>query len=415
MKARFLVNARPSTLGSGFLDDARAGGYLFPPDAASRPVVEALRATRRFVLSDNGAFELIGQLTRDVGRPPDLAALGRRAAGSAVMQQLPEQMAVRPQAVIGPENLTVAVWLRAGADEATLRGRRSAIRRRNEQVAQRAAELASRLPGVRVLGVASAHDHDSAADAGRAFAAAGLRDAAMGFGAFMADDSWAADVKVGGRTRPLPRALPTRYVRTAAIAAGFFATWGSVGRHFHFLGLGAPVMLPLVVLAGRDVELLTFDATSPIKDAVDGTWYVEKPAALKVRTWRVAERVLRGGATWDCPCPFCRRFLAVRPLDLSRARAVQGDAPVTVADLAPAGRLSEPLSLFAVGRRPSEEARMGHNHWVLGRLTAELSTTDSSRLAAVVQRRVGAYVDHAGAAPYSDAVRLGHQLVTRTL
>ena len=85
-------------------------------------------------------------------------------------------------------------------------------------------------------------------NAGRAFGSAGLRSAAMGFGAFMADNSFSNRIVIQGRAHSLPRPLPMRYLRTALVARGFWDGWKvtrSAPRRFHFLGLGAPIMIPL--------------------------------------------------------------------------------------------------------------------------------------------------------------------------
>jgi hypothetical protein len=153
---------------------------------------------------------------------------GAKGVDSTSQQRL--QLSVRPNAIIGAEDVTLAAWLRAGVDEALLRDQRSRVRRFNEDVAERGVALQRRLRPVRVLTVASAHDYDTARDAGVAFARAGIRSAAIGFGAFMADDSWSDQVKVAGHIRSLGRRLPMRYLRTALVARGFFDGWAAARR-----------------------------------------------------------------------------------------------------------------------------------------------------------------------------------------
>ena len=428
MTFAFLVNARSLTITDAFFRASRAGGYLFPPDRPTAAVVAALSThRRRFVLADNGAFNEIGRLARTASAitGPDrwdqiLDALRTAADGIDSVAQLTVQLSVAPDAIIGAEDITLAVWLRAGVDEARLRVRRREVARRNVRVASRGAALQQQLAPAEVLTVASAHDYDTANDAGRAFAEAGIRGAAIGFGAFMADDRWAATAKVAGRSRSLGRSLPFRYPRTALVSRGFFDGWNQTGlpapERFHFLGLGAPIMLPIAALPAMACAAVSFDATSPIKDAVEGTLSVTRPAALKVRTWKVAEAIARGDRTgWSCPCRFCKTFTAAHPFHLDAIRSARSASarPFVSADLRPGASLGSAAPLFRIGTdvlaREAEQARIGHNHWVLGTLTRRL-TKRAHDLESIVEISVRQYEANAGAPHYAAAVRLAYEI-----
>ena len=114
-------------------------------------------------------------------------------------------------------------------------------------------------PGCDYLPVASAQDYDSAYDAGREFAAAGLTAAALGFGAFMNDDTTTRQIKIRGRTRRVDPAMPTRYLGTALVARGFWDGWhaerNDAPERFHFLGLGAPIMIAITTCAATPPQL----------------------------------------------------------------------------------------------------------------------------------------------------------------
>ena len=425
MKCAFLVNARSSTISHAFYQASLAGGYLFPPDRPTARVVAALAQTRAFVLSDNGAFDEVGRLAMRASaisgrdRWARVMKLVRDGAASIDSNsQLPVQLSVKPNAVIGAEDVTLATWLRSGVREQILRGQRRTIRALNERVAERGVRLQQQLAPSQVLTVASAHDYDTARDAGIAFARAGIHSAAMGFGAFMADDSWSDAVKVGGHVRSLPRSLPMRYLRTALVARGFFDGW-TTGRlpagRFHFLGLGAPIMLPIASLPAIHSGAISFDATSPIKDAVEGTLYVSRPAALKVRSWKVAESMGRGESAWSCPCGFCREFTAINPFDLAAIqRLATSGRPIKSTDLVGPTRLASAAPLFRMGggalARAAEQARIGHNHWVLGRLTRNISLN-----ARDLEQWTGNYVElyetNAGALHFAESVRLAFEIV----
>ncbi|MET8909549.1 hypothetical protein [Micromonospora sp. NPDC004551] len=422
----FLVNARPSTLSREFLNGMYAGGILFPPDRAAAATVAALAGPlrRRFVLADNGAYDTIGKIAASLPPSADNAARVKavRTAAGAVdpNSQLAEQLAVRPDAVIGPEDITLACWLRAGVGETDLVQRRSELRRRNRSVARRGLTMQAAHPELTVYTVPSAHDYDSAFDAGQALGDTGVRAVAMGFGAFMADDSWTTRIKYGGRWLPLPQALPMRYLRTALVVRGFFDGWAAGGSaapdRFHFLGLGAPVMLPLSAYAARSVRSVTYDATSPIKDAAQGTLYVSEPAKLKVRTWNVLERmVLDPAHRWNCPCQFCRAFCLNHPFDEARIQMLASRSrPLTAADLRVGRVAAQAVPLFAVGPGPlgraAEQARAGHNHWTVGLTLRRLSAAVDLRAAAAAD--VAAYVANAGAAHFGQSVAMAWDLVS---
>ncbi len=355
----FVVNLRTETAGDAFRDALAPWGYLLPGNA-SRSVREAARRLAGEgveVIADNGYFDDIARvagrhaeaadglhrqvdeherrLGRDVRRgeldPPlrdayrTLAASVRQEAAAVTADRngtLPAQQEAGPTRLIGAEDITMAAWLALDIEPAYLEARRDMYRGLNRSVARRCArEIAALAPAERrgYYGVASALDHNTALDAGREFAEAGLDRVAMGFGAYMADDHFSDHVVVGRRRLDLPGRLPMRYLRTALVARGFWGGYRAVtGRPplaFHFLGLGAPIVLGLVALCAYGTPLLTFDATSPVKDAAEGTLYVSKPAPLKIRT-RAARAAagLRRAPRMGLPVPLLRAVRRVAPV-----------------------------------------------------------------------------------------------------
>ena len=222
----------------------------------------------------------------------------------------------------------MASWLSLNIERAYTNTSRRNYRAINHKVANRAAMLLRDIPLAlrhRYYPVASAVSFNTAVDAGREFAKAGIRNISMGFGAYMADNNFIDHIIVGRRRLDLGSNLPARYIRTVAVAKGFWQGYEELGKppiRFHFLGLGAPIMLPLIALNSHRTPELSFDATSPIKDATrGGTLYVEKPAPLKVRIRKVAYRIAKNeDAMWDCPCPFCVEFIKQHPFNYQLGR-----------------------------------------------------------------------------------------------
>jgi hypothetical protein len=145
-------------------------------------------------------------------------------------------------------------------------------------------------------------------------------------------------------------------------------------------------MMALATLAARNTPLLTFDATSPIQDAAQGFVYVSKPAYLKIRTWRAAQRLASDASErWRCPCGFCRAFTATYPFDYDAGVAwFAGRTKVEPKDLLASARLGSAhplLSTAATGDRGRavEYARVGHNHWALEQITDGLRDSSRSR------------------------------------
>ena len=325
-KSYFLYNLRPQTCNPQVTKHLKPAGYLLAPSDATRTtraLAQQVRATKQRFMVDNGNFSLIGQVGKQfakqaaslwlkvtaletkLGRSAraadikgalrtayrKLAADVQRAAqrlqgdGKARYQA---QMALNPRTLIGAEDITIAAWLSLNIEPACVATPRETYAALNRAVTRRAATQQAQLPAALASAyypVASALSYNTAFDAGAAFAKAGLEKLSLGFGAFMADDNWTDYLEIGKRTIQFPERYPSRYLRTAAVARGLWDGYahavGRAPRAFHFLGLGAPIMIPLVTLAAWDTPELTFDATSPIKDALQGgTLYVSKPAYL---------------------------------------------------------------------------------------------------------------------------------------
>jgi hypothetical protein len=414
-------------------------GYLVPPDyltKASREFVTKLRRTP--VLVDNGKFDEVNLISTRLaseaagvhtGRAsrPQLDALLRRVESETSLvtgMSLDEQLSLGPTGVVGAEIPTASVLLRLHLDSYVDGAARARLGRSNATVARAAAldvsshtELSS--GAVTYYPVASAFDHDSAVAAGRAFAREDLSAVAMGFGAYMADDAFTDEERINGRTVKFPVGLPRRYLRTQLVALGFWQGWlevrDSPPAHFHFLGLGAPIMLALTALATQSTEHLSFDATSPIKDAVAGTIYLDRPAPLKSRTRSLVRRILDSdNYHWDCPCPFCKAFLqehAFDPAGASAWRARNPNRELTAADLAATSPLGKSMLLFSEPkggtlRKDVDRARIGHNHWILQRLCRSIERAQSSgTLRELVTSQAENYAIAAESSRYSRAVQ----------
>lgn len=466
---RFVVNLRTDTISPEYINLLPPWGYLLAPGNASaqlRQQAQILTADGYKLFADNGNFTHINDLVQQYrdeaavlrtqikeeetqlgrrARSGDLSSILRRdctqlakRVRQSVKQlaqtgdlEIADQITLLPSHLIGVEDITLATWLALNLEPSYLNYDRSHYRRWNSSVARRARKRLKSLNGLpaeNYYPVASALSYNTAYDAGRVFAQNGLQRASMGFGAYMADDDYIDHYVLGRRHIPLPVLMPHRYLRTCLAALGFWDGYrqeaGSPPDAFHFLGLGAPIMIGLVALVAWDTPLLTFDATSPIRDAVEGTLYTSKPSYLKVRTRRFAYRLASSsGREWMCPCPFCQAFTAVHPFDYAAGTNwFQSTMPIRVTrnDLSPGGGLYDAYPLLSEPRRGSLRtevnfARMGHNHWVLQDIVASLQASSDSRanLVAYLEDIVSRYEETTNSNRFAAAVRFAFKIAVQ--
>jgi len=428
----FLPNLRTDTIDPAFRRYIGMTGYLVPPQTASTRIAATAaklpKIERRLV--DNGNFILIKriskrfantasklysmvehhqkQLKRSVGKnelsPKQFQAFQHlaedittsvRKTRSLTADSLRRQLSLSPTHLVGYEDITLAIFISLNMEEEYLDYPTRYYEGINRTVAREALAVQAMLSLAlkqAYYPVASAMSYDSAFLAGRIFAQYGIKRVAMGFGAYMADDNYRNVLYVRGQRIMLPQMMPNRYVRTAIVALGFWdgyrAHAGGVPTSFHFLGLGAPIMLPIVALCAYGTRDLSFDATSPILDAGEGFFYSDEPAYLKLRARKIAFALASGKQkSWNCPCGFCKQFIAKHPLNYEEAHkwfVLRKHSVVNASDLQPGGDLYTSLPLFSEPknttlRKAVTFARMGHNHWVLERIVYRLRDTGGSR------------------------------------
>ncbi|GGS10281.1 hypothetical protein GCM10010169_63830 [Micromonospora fulviviridis] len=464
-KFAFLPNLHETTSDANFRTALGPAGFLLSPAYATGPkraLAGQLAAFGLEVLADNGNFTLMatafdrhsarvqttldaitnriglpltdldpGALTSDEAEQLEKLATDLRTEVLGLLptpeERLASQLRMSATDVIGAEDPTMALWMRADLEPNLLPFTRTYYRSLNHRVCQEAIREIATIPNAlqgRYYTVLSANSYDTACDAGREAANAGVENIAVGFGAYMADRNYVGRVRVNGRWRALEARSAAKYLRTLLVAHGIQRGYAEVAGHaparLHCLGLGAPVMVALVAVLSADCEQVTFDATSPILDAANGTLYTEKDAYLKIRTKAVVDTLLSDGRrSWTCPCPFCADFLDQTPLACGADRARLGRGPATTADLRPGGRLYHAMLLFAEPTRQPDRgrvsrARSGHNHWVLAKVCKQASAAYRARaLDAFAADVIQDYLRHSNATPAAQAVDLGWRLLRR--
>lgn len=457
MQVTFLANLKRETSGAKFRTGSGIKAYITvasPGRKATRSLVS--QVSDQWLLIDNGNFGRIGAiqqkfseraavLTRRIRKmeeklnhsvrrsqvPSTLVrqfnALAHAVEVAAVKSQvsrqtvLSRQQALSGDAIVGAEDIVPAVWMALDIEPAYMQASRESMRARNRAVARQAAiEIRSLNPNKTYYAVATAASYASAYDAGAEFALAKIRNLAIGLGGSMADDNYTDHVMLGNKIVDFGRKLPNRYIKVASFARGLADGYRSVARampdRIHCLGLGAPIMLPVVTLCFWGAQQLSFDAMSPLLDAVEGTMYVDQPSLLKVRTRQVAYKLATvRGATWTCPCFFCREFVNAYPFQYAIGRAWYSQtrsASVSASELRERGRLYRAYPLLSEPstrerRQAVTYARMGHNHAALQRIARRLSVFSTrAQLRAFVHQTIEAYAKDA-LEQFARAVRFG--------
>jgi hypothetical protein len=277
--------------------------------------------------------------------------------------------------------------------------------------------------------VASAVDYNSAYDAGKEMARAKVSHLAVGVGAYMIDDNSVDYFIMGRKLHNLSKRIPRRYLRTVLVVRGLIDGNNDIANKppagLHLLGLGAPIMILLVSLISSQTRRISFDSTSPIKDAVVGTIYFNKPADKKVKA-RVLAKIFceDPSKTWWCRCRYCKYYLPKYPFNTQKAANWYNTSgrpeEITANDLHGDTDLANALPLFGepIGgqiRKDINDWRIGHNHQVLESLFKDLNKNDRpKKLLNLVNERVAMYCESTSPS-YSEAAKIALSIATKKI
>jgi len=430
---RFISNLRRDTLEAFAAAGAEAHGYLLSSHRITPAALDdaaAVRALGLPLFADNGTKELIDKVVADfeaeaalvrhevrglrrvighIPRGQDIPEVLRERASSLVdaaveaatalskardhKALLAAQLSMDPTDLIANEDFGVACALALGIERETTGwrvGRFTTRARRSIRLWRRVQAEPSVADRV-VYAVIGAVDYNTARAAGREAFTAGVRNIALSVASFAGDPSAVDFYVIGTGSRMPGRPVPRRYVRLAQIVRGISDGAREAGGAFdrlHCLGLGAPALLPIAALGTAPETALTADATSPIHAAVmDRVLFDPEARGDRATTIEIVDRILAGG-DWPFISPFAQRFreeFGHRPDDARRWWRANGEPSVTPALLSAPSELTSALPLFADAEpaiRPiAREARIAHNHWVIGMLAEQRSRPDRHKAA----------------------------------
>jgi hypothetical protein len=468
---QFVANLKPYLLNPG-RGRRRFDTYLLSPDylAAGRALVTAAKRDGRLIAADNGNFDLIGDLVKRFAgeaalihrdriaeeqrlghraRPGDLsiglteryrklvrsvAAQGRSETPVArTRSTVGSQMQIGGDYLVGMEDLSMAAMIGLGIQPEYARLPASWY----EASSKRALGLAERTRagdfgdvGGFVFAGLHGLDYDTARRAGRLAGDVKAEGIASGLGGALGDPSY-VDFRVeDGKTIPLASSVPRAYLRVAEVACGLhrgYADGAGARPRFHALGVGTPILLPLLSVLGDRGTFTAVDSTAPILDAWSSltvSLYIDDPAPMKLKAHRIAEVWLSGGPSWSCSCSACSSFNSAHPPKITAARAWwrgEGRRALIAQDLRAPSPLADMLPLLgnpsdAAVSREAGMARIAHNHWALQRLVsaAQANSSSASRLKGWAEDVVSSYVESSADQNWREAVTEAWKLTEST-
>lgn len=225
-------------------------------------------------------------------------------------------------------------------------------------------------------------DFDSAYEAGKLAGKNGVDGIASGFVGALQDKNHVDFYIKFGKLNELNDNVPRPYLRVVEIVAGLHLGYHEVTGmkpSFHGLGIGTPILLPLISLFSDVHTYTSVDSTSPIYDGwISPTisLYVSDPAPLKLKAYKIARYWIKEDIPWSCSCPFCKNFMDKYTHDIKSARNwwnQAGQPTITKYSLNRDKPLSKLLPILANHsssqlQREAAMARVRHNHWVVQNL-----------------------------------------------
>lgn len=236
-----------------------------------------------------------------------------------------------------------------------------------------------------------AFDYDTAFQVGaKAAGIKGLEAISTGLASFMCDNNYTRSYRLKGRQVELKSNLPRRYLRALLVTLGLLDGFASKRGHlprFHGLGAGSPILLPLLALCGHGSPCFSVDSTAPEKNASMGKITLNRPCPSMLTVEELAQNLVEGEQTWDCPCPYCAALQRERPFRLTEARkfykASIAPKKIERRHLVTDDGIGQFLPLcWETKTQPAKkliyQTRVNHSQWAMTEIVRELRSHSSS-------------------------------------
>lgn len=341
---------------------------------------------------DNGGFQVmtsgIAELQRRLGRPataPEIQGLFEELMDDErAKSTIAAQVDLSPSILMCPEDGTLSALVIRNREQELLDGGGpfgAYLPQQDRNIALTKRVVQGKLGDVIGIPYAVVHalDHDMAYEVGQRVAAADIiTGIASGLGSFLCSRRWSTNCCLHGDRIDFNRNLPYSYHLvlqvTLGLVEGYKRVAGQAPR-FHALGVGSPILMPLVILAAHDSPLLSFDSSVVERVAAGGKMFSPETG----QELHLLREVVLRGRHWDCHCSACTHFLSRYPIDYAGVEAVLlGDYAAKVAEIERIAARAKTRSWRA--RRLDKKARAVKQ---IGALLAQGSRT-AARLAAEI-------------------------------
>ena len=314
-----------------------------------------------------------------------LKAQKKKPSDAHIRQVLQVQNNMSPTYIVGMEDFTIVALTALNIERQYSKTPVSWFRKPIDRALELAVDTKQGKFGqidAKIFAGLHAIDFDTAVQAGTMAAEADVDGIATGLVSSMKDSGY-SDFRIeNDRIVEFGDNLPRPYIRTMEIIAGMHLGYRETcGKRlaFHGLGVGTPILLPMVGLLSRRRGFTAIDSTAPIKDAYSSrniSLYVDTPAPRKLKAHKIIQYWLSQNYGWTCTCPYCRRFNKAHPPQVDKAKRwwkSEGERKIEASDLRNPSPLAEFFPLLCSSqdkaiRRFAGQSRIGHNHWVLIRL-----------------------------------------------
>ena len=306
--------------------------------AAKDTLARHVRSHSVALAVDNGGFQAmtsgVAELKRQLGRTPTAKEIQglfeKLMAEEQARRTVAAEADLLPSIFMCPEDGTLSALI-GRAREREMLGEEDPhevyLAQQDRNIALAKQVIQGELGAVMGLPYAVVHalDYDMAYEAGRRAAASGAITAiASGLASFLVSQRWSDHYYLRGERIAFGSNLYYSYHLVLQVILGLVEGYKLVAGHaprFHALGVGSPILMPLVILAAHDSPLLSFDSSVVERVAKDGKMF----SPMTGQELHLLREVILRGETWDCSCPACIQFLNQHPIDYAGVQALLSD------------------------------------------------------------------------------------------
>jgi hypothetical protein len=162
--------------------------------------------------------------------------------------------------------------------------------------------------------VLHAHDYASALQASKNSLNTSKDGIAISYGGPMHSRRWIESINLGKDTIQFGEKLPESYLIAQSITLGML-NGHPTDLPYHILGVGTPILMPLIGYQLRESKAVSIDSTAPFKDAFIGKLYGRKNGFIKMDMFKLVAYCLIDDQPFKDSSPFYKIFVDKYPND----------------------------------------------------------------------------------------------------